>query len=225
MPVLPREMVPGLLATGASSRLPDPVAPRFRAGDGVIARNLNPVGHTRLPRYIKGKRGSIRLDHGVFAFPDTTAHGLGHKPQHVYSVRFAAQELWGETASVHDSVYIDLFDDYLDLDPAAAAPAQEPARARGPSSRRSVRPQRAARSSKPRKSRRPGVRLQQAAEKSQADAPARASRKAVAATKKKSKKKKSALAKARKPAGKSRRGPVKASGGKKSARKTRLARP
>jgi nitrile hydratase subunit beta len=60
MPALPKEMVPALLATGASARLPDAVAPRFRPGDAVIARNLNPVGHTRVPRYIKGRRGTIR---------------------------------------------------------------------------------------------------------------------------------------------------------------------
>lgn len=230
MPALPREMVPGLLAAGASSRLPDPVASRFRAGDAVVARNLNPVGHTRLPRYIKGKRGTIRLDHGVFSFPDTAAHGLGHKAQHVYSVRFGAQELWGETASPHDSVYIDLFDDYLDLDPAATAaaePADAPVRPlrRSPSSRRSARPQRSD-AAKPRKSRRPGVRVQQAAGKSQAaDAPVRSSRKAVAATKKKLvKKKKGVSTKAAKAAAKSRRGPMRPSGGKKAGRKARGAR-
>ena len=225
MPALPKEMVPGMLATGASSRLSDPVAPRFRAGDAVVARNLNPVGHTRLPRYIKGKRGTIRFDHGVFAFPDTAAHGLGHKPQHVYSVRFGAQELWGESASPRDSVYIDLFDDYLDLDPAATAAAGEPATAprraprRSPSSRRSARPQRSD-AAKPRKSRRPGVRVQQAA-----DAPARSGRKTVAATKKKlPKKKKGASTKSAKAAAKSRRGPMRPSGGKKAGRKARAAR-
>ena len=181
MPALPKEMVPAMLATGASSRLPDPVAPRFRAHDAVIARNLNPVGHTRLPRYIKGKRGTIRFDHGVFAFPDTAAHGLGHKAQHVYSVRFAARELWGEEASPHDSVYIDLFDDYLDLDPAGSAAAPSSAggaqvRPAGRSSRRSVRPPRGR--GKSRKPRRPGVRLQKAA--AAPAAPARASRKAAA---------------------------------------------
>lgn len=186
MPALPKEMVPGMLATGASARLSDPVTPRFRAGDAVIARNLNPVGHTRLPRYIKGKRGTIRLDHGVFAFPDAAAHGLGHKAQHVYSVRFAAQELWGQTVSPRDSVYIDLFDDYMDPDPAAsAAPADAPARSRARSTaaspRRPARPQRAS-SRKPRKAPRPGVRAEKAAaptHKKKKAAPAKA-RKAVA---------------------------------------------
>ena len=35
-------------------------------------------------------------------------------PQHVYSVRFEGSELWGDHANANASVYIDLFDDYLD---------------------------------------------------------------------------------------------------------------
>jgi hypothetical protein len=90
------------------------VTARFQAGQRVRARNINPFGHTRLPRYARGKVGLIERDYGVFVFPDTNAHFLGEKPQHVYSVRFAARELWGEQASPHDSVYVDLWDDYLD---------------------------------------------------------------------------------------------------------------
>lgn len=90
------------------------IPPRFKAGQQVRARNLNPVGHTRLPRYARGKVGTVHRDHGVFVFPDTRAHFRGDNPQHVYSVRFAARELWGEQASERDSVYLDMWDDYLD---------------------------------------------------------------------------------------------------------------
>jgi nitrile hydratase len=88
--------------------------PRFKPGQQVRARNINPVGHTRLPRYARGKQGTISRDHGIFVFPDTNAHFLGEQPQHLYSVRFAAQELWGEGVSAHDSVYIDMWDGYLE---------------------------------------------------------------------------------------------------------------
>ncbi|HLK32901.1 MAG TPA: nitrile hydratase subunit beta [Terriglobales bacterium] len=91
-----------------------PLAPRFKPGQQVRARNLNPVGHTRLPRYARGKVGTVHRDHGVFVFPDMRAHSLGDKPQHVYSVRFAARELWGAQASEKDCVYLDMWDDYLD---------------------------------------------------------------------------------------------------------------
>jgi nitrile hydratase len=87
---------------------------RFELGQHVCARNINPVGHTRLPRYARGNKGSVVRCHGVFVFPDTNAHYLGEQPQHLYSVRFAAQELWGEDASPRDSVYIDMWDSYLD---------------------------------------------------------------------------------------------------------------
>jgi nitrile hydratase len=98
----------------ASARRPDAVSPRFKVGQQVRARNINPVGHTRLPRYARAKSGVIERDHGVFLFPDTNAHFLGEKPQHVYSVRFSARELWGDDAKPQDAVYLDLFDDYLE---------------------------------------------------------------------------------------------------------------
>jgi nitrile hydratase len=91
-----------------------PLAPRFQIGQRVRARNLNPITHTRLPRYARGRTGTIQKDHGVFDFEDTASQQLGEKPQHVYSVRFAARELWGQEASPRDSVYVDMWDDYLE---------------------------------------------------------------------------------------------------------------
>ena len=96
------------------SRLAIDVAPRFEPGDEIVARNITPSHHTRLPRYVRGRRGTVELDHGVFHLPDVNAHGKPERPQHVYSVRFKARELWGENAPSKDSLYIDLFDDYLE---------------------------------------------------------------------------------------------------------------
>ncbi len=115
MAVLTADLVAGLASTGASCRVDHAVAPRFRAGDHIVVRNINPTGHTRLPRYVRGKHGIVERDHGVFIYPDSSAHGQGEKPQHVYSVRFTVRELWGDTASDRDSLYIDLWDDYMDL--------------------------------------------------------------------------------------------------------------
>ena len=78
------------------------------------ARNMHPAGHTRLPRYARGKIGTIARDHGVFVFPDTNAHFLGEEPHHVYSVCFAARELWGQQAGMRDTVYVDLWEAYLE---------------------------------------------------------------------------------------------------------------
>jgi nitrile hydratase beta subunit len=113
-PALTADKVPALIAKGVPARRDVPVAASFRVGQRVRARNINPVGHTRLPRYARGKVGRVDRDHGVFVFPDTNAHFLGEKPQHVYSVRFDARELWGEQASRRDSVSVDMWDDYLE---------------------------------------------------------------------------------------------------------------
>jgi nitrile hydratase len=96
------------------ARLDDDVPPKFKRGDRVLARNDHPTGHTRLPRYARGRRGVVDRDHGVFIFPDTHAMTRDKKGQHCYSVRFAARELWGPRASARDSVYVDLWDDHLD---------------------------------------------------------------------------------------------------------------
>lgn len=113
-PPLTAEQVLPLLATGRLARRDVPATPRFQVGQRVRTRNINPTGHTRLPRYARGKLGTVERDHGVFVFPDTNAHFLGEKPQHVYSVRFSARELWGEQAKPQDALYIDLWDDYLE---------------------------------------------------------------------------------------------------------------
>jgi nitrile hydratase len=89
-------------------------APAYRPGDRVRARNMNPAGHTRLPRYARGKTGEIVLHHGAHVFPDSNAHFAGEAPQHLYAVRFTARELWGESAPARDTVTLDLWESYLD---------------------------------------------------------------------------------------------------------------
>ena len=92
---------------------------RFALGDKIVTRNLNPHGHTRLPRYTRGKPGVIVAHHGAHVFPDTNAHGLGENPQHLYTVRIAMRELWGGDAEPNESVLIDLWESYLEKDKAA----------------------------------------------------------------------------------------------------------
>jgi len=113
-PALTATMSSGFLSRGIPSSNDPKVRPLFKVGQRVRARNINPSGHTRLPRYARGKTGTIMIDHGVYSFPDTSAHFLGEKRQHVYSVRFTARELWGESASPRHFVHIDMWDDYLE---------------------------------------------------------------------------------------------------------------
>jgi nitrile hydratase subunit beta len=103
-----------MVRQGGSTRREIGTAPRFKPGDKIAVRNINPDGHTRLPRYIRGKRGTIEKVHGSFNLPDTNAHGRGKNPQPVYTVRFDAREVWGEQAAVRDTIYVDLWESYLE---------------------------------------------------------------------------------------------------------------
>ena len=87
---------------------------RFAIGQMVRAKKINPTGHTRLPRYARGNVGTVDRIHGAHVFPDSNAHFHGEQPQYLYSVRFAARELWGEDAAPRDAVYIDLWESYLE---------------------------------------------------------------------------------------------------------------
>jgi nitrile hydratase subunit beta len=102
------------ITAGYPSTSDVPAIAKFRAGERVRARNINTPLHTRLPRYVRGKQGTIMRDRGVYVFNDSVAAGLGDKPQHLYSVRFAARELWGSAVPAGDSVYLDLWDDHLE---------------------------------------------------------------------------------------------------------------
>ena len=97
----------------ASSFRAPAAPPRFAVGAAVLTRALHPTGHTRLPRYARGKRGVIAAHRGCHVFPDTNAHHRGEQPQHVYGVRFDACELWSEAAEPNAPVYLDLWESYL----------------------------------------------------------------------------------------------------------------
>ncbi len=110
--LLTAEMVPATLAKGGPANRPSNRQNLFSVGDKVRARNIHPEGHTRLPRYARGKAGEIVVAHGTHIFPDSAAHGKGEDPQWLYTVRFSARELWGRESPDH--VHIDLWEPYLE---------------------------------------------------------------------------------------------------------------
>jgi nitrile hydratase subunit beta len=122
--------------------------PGFKAGDRVLARNVNPEGHTRIPRYARGHHGIIYRDWGVFVFPDTHAHGGGAKPQHCYAVEFDGRELWGGDHPAGERIYIDLWEDYLEAAEAEAESGSGTARKHSVKSGRSTKRSRNAASKK-----------------------------------------------------------------------------
>src|SRR5262249_34655766 len=89
------------------------VAPAFAVGERVRTRDTAPAGHTRLPGYLRGHVGVVDLVQPAAVLPDTNAHFQGENPQHVYSVRFDARELWGAAAEPF-AVTAELFESYLD---------------------------------------------------------------------------------------------------------------
>lgn len=98
----------------APAQRPSAQRPRFAAGHAVVARNVHPHGHTRLPRYVRGKRGVVHQVRGAYLLPDKNAMGQGAHTEYVYSIRFAARDLWGQNTPASDAVYIDLWESYLE---------------------------------------------------------------------------------------------------------------
>ena len=114
MPALPKDMVATAIKSGASARAQVTTAPRFKAGDKVRAKNINPLTHTRLPRYVRGHVGTIERVIGCHVFPDSNARGAGENPQWLYTVRFAGRELWGEGGDPTLAVSVDAWEPYLE---------------------------------------------------------------------------------------------------------------
>ena len=112
--VLQAEEVAPLFARGFPSDRPVPGPARFAAGARVRARMLNPAGHTRLPRYVRGQVGTVEAVHGGFVFPDTNARLAGEAPQWLYTVRFRGRDLWGEAAEADHAVSVNAFESYLE---------------------------------------------------------------------------------------------------------------
>lgn len=112
--VLKAENVAAALAKGGPCDRPVDTAPLFGVGDRVRARNFHPTGHTRLPRYARGKPGVVEAVRQGFVFPDTNAHGNGEQPQYVYTVVFGGSDIWGEGADPTLTVSIDAWESYLE---------------------------------------------------------------------------------------------------------------
>jgi nitrile hydratase len=85
----------------------------FKVGDEVIVKNDHPAGHTRVPRYVRGRRGVIVRDHGVHQFEDDVAPGTDVGPQHLYTIMFTAPELWGSRGHARDRMHVELWEIHL----------------------------------------------------------------------------------------------------------------
>ena len=86
----------------------------FAPGDSVRTRNINPTTHTRLPRYARGKVGTVEAVRGCHVYPDTVAISAGENPQWLYTVVFSGTVLWGPECDPSMTVSIEAFEPYLE---------------------------------------------------------------------------------------------------------------
>ncbi|MDH3602719.1 MAG: nitrile hydratase subunit beta [Candidatus Tectomicrobia bacterium] len=115
------ERVQTVLARLRQRQAPDreaSIQPQFAVGDTVRVRNLHPAGHTRLPRYVRGKRGRVVRFYGIYDLQDARPPDTPPEPQPIYAVRFDVGELWGEAAEPNEEVHLDMWEGYLE--PAGA---------------------------------------------------------------------------------------------------------
>jgi nitrile hydratase subunit beta len=108
------EDVAKTLHRGGPTERPTNTKPAFEVGERVRARNMHPRGHTRLPRYVRGRMGVIERVIGCHVFPDSNAHGKGEDPKWLYTVRFDGRELWGDDGDPALKVSVDAWEPYLE---------------------------------------------------------------------------------------------------------------
>ncbi len=115
---VPRVLSPGdvlkVLHRGGPTERDTNTKPAFKSGSRVRAKNINPLTHTRLPRYVRGHVGAIERVIGFHVFPDSNAQGAGENPQWLYTVRFDGPELWGDGADPTVTVSVDAWESYLE---------------------------------------------------------------------------------------------------------------
>lgn len=112
-PPRPEPHKPQMASGGAGNLRQLDTPPAFAVGDRVRAADAHPSGHTRLPRYARGRVGAVTAVRPSAVFPDTAAHFEGENPQHCYSVEFDSRELWGPDAEQF-TLSLDLFEPYLE---------------------------------------------------------------------------------------------------------------
>ncbi len=106
--------VDGVVKAGAPAGRPSDNVAKYAVGDTVTVIDDSPHGHTRKARYIRGKTGVIELAHGTFIYPDSAGNGGDDAPEHVYTVKFTNEELWGaEAAEPNGVVYFDVWEPYI----------------------------------------------------------------------------------------------------------------
>jgi nitrile hydratase len=91
--------------------------PIFRAGDGVRVLKREPIGHYRVPTYLRGKRGVVDSVIEPVAV-DNEEEGFGRNAgnrRHYYRITVPLPEIWPDyEGSQRDALYIEVFETWLE---------------------------------------------------------------------------------------------------------------
>lgn len=85
----------------------------FAVGQTVQVRNTHFRGHARMPKYVRGKTGTVQHIAHRFPFAGSAGHGMEAKLEPTYHVCFAARDLWSDAAE-NATVVVDLWESYLE---------------------------------------------------------------------------------------------------------------
>ena len=101
-----------IMSSGGPTQTESDTKPVFTVGDKVRVRKLHTEGHTRSPSYTQGSIGEVAAYWGSHVYPDKNAEGY-RIGEHLYSVRFTADALWGSHSENVD-ILVDLWEPYLE---------------------------------------------------------------------------------------------------------------
>jgi nitrile hydratase len=91
--------------------------PLFRPGDPIRILARSPIGHYRVPIYLRGKKGIVELVIEPAAV-DNEEEGYGRNAgsrRHYYRVALPMTEIWTNyTGSPNDDLHIEVFETWLE---------------------------------------------------------------------------------------------------------------
>ena len=96
---------------------PEGTEPIFKAGDSVRILRRFPIGHFRVPNYIRGKSGVVE---SVIEPPalNNEEEGFGRNAgpkRHYYRIAIPLAELWpAYTGSANDGLRVEVFETWLE---------------------------------------------------------------------------------------------------------------
>ena len=91
--------------------------PIFKPGDAIRVLERKPVGHYRVPTYLRGKKGVVELVIEPTAV-DNEEEGFGRNAgsrRHYYRIALPMTEIWPNyVGSPNDGLHIEVFETWLE---------------------------------------------------------------------------------------------------------------